>query len=821
MLLACFRLFINRPAFTLFVTFLVTAIFASFVSRLSIDASAETLLLDNDKDLKFTRQMSQRFASPNFLIVTFTPNSPLLSDESLKALDGLTSEFEQMDAVKSTISLLNAPLLQSPPIPIKELVKNVPTIKTATIDKKLAKQEFLTSPIYKNNLISEDFKTTAIILNLKADEKFDMLIDFRGEFLEKKAKKNITKEEQAELDTINKELKTHRDFQRDKNHQDIKAIRSIMAKYQNEARLFLGGVNMIADDMVAYVKSDVLVYGSVLFFLLVITLWMIFRQIRFILIPLVICAVSVLITTGLLGLLGLEITVISSNFISLQLIITLSITLHLIVQYQEFVQKYRNSSQQRVVLASLLRKASPSFFAVITTIAGFGSLVFSNIKPIINMGLMMSLGIVVSLLVCFALFASINALLPKIMPKPKLNRKFSLTSLSANVVKNRGGLVLLASAFVLFLGIFGATKLQVENSFINYFKSSTEIYKGMKVIDSELGGTTPLDVILTFKDQKAEVVEEDLGLGDFEEEFLETQDDRQYWFSRSKMELISKVHEYLSTLEEVGNIQSLETLLATGKKLNDGMALDSFALALIYKELPQNFKSMILEPYVNIDYNQARFAMRVVDSNPNLRRDAFLKKVHHDLSKIVPKDVAEYRLSSLMVLYNNMLQSLFSSQIITLGFVVFILTIMFLILFGSLKVALIAMASNLVPMSFLFGFMGLNSIPLDMMSITIAAISVGIGVDQTIHYIHRFKDEVAHTKNYIQAMENSHKTTGYAMFYTSFSIILGFSVLVVSNFIPTIYFGLLTVLVMIMVLLGALFLLPKLLILFKPFSTCK
>lgn len=813
MLIKIFSFFINRPFFTIGISLVITLFFTTFIPRVSIDASAETLLLDNDKDLIFSREINKKFTTPNFLIVTYSPHSKLLSQKSINTLEKIIDELENIDGIKDSISILNAPLLQSPPVPVKELVKNIPTLKSSNIDKTLAKKEFLTSPLYKNNLVSKDFQTTAIVLRLKDDTKYDDFIAKR-DILKKKT--SPTQEEETKLQQIIKDFKIHRDMEREKNHLFIQEIRFVLAKYQKEAKLFLGGVNMIADDMVTYVKSDVLIYGSVLFILLIVTLWSIFRQIRFVILPVLICTVSVVITTGLLGLLNLEITVISSNFVSLQLIITLSIALHLIVQYRELVKKYSKSTQKRVILATLLTKANPSFFAIITTIVGFGSLVFSGIKPIINLGYMMSLGIFVSLIVSFVLFGSLNALFEKIMPKPRLNSHFSLTALSAYLVKNHGNFILLASGVVFAIGIYGALKIKVENSFINYFKSSTEIYKGMEVIDTKLGGTTPLDIILTFKEQK-ENIDETSALSEFEEEFLETKNDEQYWFTRVKMELIGKIHNYLSSLDEIGNVQSLDTLMQVGQKLNDGKDLDSFELALIYNELPLKFKDMILSPYINIKHNEARFSTRIIDSNPNLRRDAFLKKVNKDLKEIIPEDVAVHKLSGLMVLYNNMLQSLFRSQIVTLGFVVLALTLMFWILFRSLQVAIIAMVSNIIPMSFLFGFMGLGKIPLDMMSITIAAISIGIGVDDTIHYLHRFKWELKHTKNYGKAMENSHKTIGYAMFYTSFAIILGFSVLVVSNFIPTIYFGLLTVLVMVMVLLGALLLLPKLLIIFKPF----
>lgn len=817
MLYRIFSFFTNRAIATLVLLALVTTFFARYSTSLEIDASSESLMLNNDKDLNFARKMSKRFQTSDFHVVMFSPNSPLLSEKSLQTIKSLTEKLSKIDNVSSTLSILNVPLLQSPPRPVKELVKHLPTLQDKDVNLTMAKSEFLTSPLYKSNLVSKDFKTTAIILNLKRDDKYFALLHKRDSFLAGERNSTLSEKQKQEFEKVKAEFKAYRDKERIKEHEHIEKIRAILKEYKGDGQLFLGGVNMIANDMIDFVKNDIILYGVSLFVLLALTLGVIFRQLRWVITPFIICTVSVLITTGLFGFFGFEITVISSNFISLQLIITLSITLHLIVQYQEYANRYKSASQKRLLLATLLSKANPSFFAIITTIAGFASLILSSIKPIINLGIMMSVGITISLIVAFALFGSLNALLAKKAPKPKLASKYSLTKLSANLALHHGNVIVIVSLIVLAVGIIGATKLQVENSFINYFKHTTEIYKGMKVIDQKLGGTTPLDIIITFKQQKSEVDEDD-EFSDFEDEFSENQNEAKYWFTRPKIELIKKVSAYLRAQKEIGNVQSFDTMLEIGKNINDGEELDSFALALLYNELPQKFKSIIITPYVDIPDNQVRFSARIVDSNPKLRRNEFIKKLNHDLSKIVPKEFASYRLSSFMILYNNMLQSLYKSQIVTLGFVVLILTFMFLILFRSLKIALIAMVSNIIPMSLLFGFMGLAKIPLDMMTITIAAISIGIGVDDTIHYIHRFKHEYLHTKDYNKALLNSHQSIGYAMFYTSLTIILGFSVLVVSNFIPTIYFGLLTVFVMIMVLMGALLLLPKLLLIFRPFK---
>jgi hypothetical protein len=474
----------------------------------------------------------------------------------------------------------------------------------------------------------------------------------------------------------------------------------------------------------------------------------------------------------------------------------------------------------------MLSKFNPSFFAIITTIVGFASLILSDIKPVINLGWMMSFGITVSLLLAFLVFPAILILLKKKKAYTKFEHSFSIVQICSKTVENHGKTIILGSILIIIFSFTGANKLIVENSFINYFKQSTEIYKGMKVIDEQLGGTTPLDVILTFNNEedvakittKSNQDEEEDFEDSFDDEFEDEEDSEQYWFTPQKMKTILKVHNYLEGIEEIGNIQSFATLLKIGKILNEGKELDSFKLALIYNKLPDEYRKLILKPYINIEKNQVRFATRVIDSNDNLRRNNLKIKLNNELKDVINPNIGTYRLSNLMILYNNMLQSLFESQILTLGVVAIVLFFMFLILFRSFSIAVIAIISNIIPIGMIFGLMGWLGIPLDLMTITIAAISIGIGVDDTIHYIHRYKEEFNFDKNYIKAMQRAHSSIGYAMFYTSLAVVFGFSILVFSNFIPTIYFGLLTMLVMIVVLMSALLLLPKLIIMAKPFK---
>ena len=814
------------PKSILLILFLLIAFLGSQAFKMEVDASAETLLLENDKDLQFSRLISNRYHTPDILVIAYTPKEELLSEQTLSEIKRLSDEVVALEDVDSVTSILTVPLMQSPAKPIKEMLKNIPTLASSDVNRTMAKYELLNSPVYKDNLVSKDFKTTAIIINLKTDEIYRALRIKRNALREKERVNRLSPAEKIELKNTVKSFKLRQKMLRLQEHQNIEDIRSIMGGYHSHAELFLGGVSMISDDMITFVKEDLKIYGSIVLFLLILVLWVVFRELHWVLLPVLILSVSIISTIGLLGIFGWQVTVISSNFVSLQLIITMSIIIHLIVRYRELARENLEATQYDLVLETVTSMSKPTFFAVMTTIAGFASLIFSDILPVINLGFMMSLGITISLILTYLIFPTIVIQMPRSKPVVSIESRFSPTRLFATVTERYGNLFLFATILLVLYSLVGASKLRVENSFINYFKPSTEIYQGMAVIDKKLGGTTPLDVIIDFPEVKVVAVEQEdesddefAEFDDFEEELEASANDAQYWFTAEKMRKVKQVHDYLESLPEVGKVVSLGTMLELGRSLNDEKCLDNFQLALLYNELPSEFRSIILDPYISIENNQTRFALRIVDSNKELRRDALIKKIKHDLVYKIGLREENVHLSNVMVLYNNMLQSLYSSQILTLGIMVLLLSVMFYLLFNSLRVAIIAMITNLMPISVLFGFMGWSGIPLDMMTITIAAISVGIAVDNTIHYLYRYKIEFAKDHDYIQAMHRSHESIGYAMIYTSAAIMLGFFVLVLSAFVPTIYFGLLTVLTMFMATIADLMLLPKLILMAKPFGS--
>jgi len=809
------------PALVIALLLIVTAVLATQIPKLSVDASAETLLLEHDKDLAYSRLVARRYRSPDFLIITYTPKNDLLSPRTLETIHTLSDALAKLDGVDSVTSILNVPLLESPPKPVKDLLENIPSIGAGDVNLTLARQELAHNPLYVSNLVSPDLKTTALQVNLTFDARYYEMLDRLNTLRSRDENGSITAAQKQELASEDAAFKAYRDVLRAKDHRLILAVRSIIASHREAGQLFLGGVTMIADDMITFVKRDLRTYGSAVLVLLVLVLWVLFRQWRWVLLPVMILTVSIAITVGLLGLFGFEITVISSNFISLQLIIALSVIIHLIVRYRELAQVKPDSDQKALVLESTLSVSVPAFFAIVTTIAGFASLMLSDIKPIASLGWMMSIGISVSLMVIYLLFPAVNVLLERKAPQTSFDRHFPLTIILARFIAwDRAFIVLGALAMAAF-AVTGAERLKVENSFINYFKPSTEIYRGMTVIDRQLGGTTPLDITIDLP-PPPETAKAAEGGGDefaeFAEEYRAEASKAQYWFTDDRMETVQRVHNWLVSIDHVGKVLSLGTMLEVGRMMNGGKPLDNFDLALLYNELPPKFADIILKPYVDIEHNQVRFALRLTDSDPGLRRNALLKQLHEGLIDKVGIPPEHLHISGLMVLYNNMLQSLFASQIETLGLMVVLLFLTFWALFRSFLTAVIAVIDNIIPVGAVFGVMGWAGIPLDMMTITIAAISIGIAVDDTIHYIHRFKHELALDGDYVAAMHRCHATTGYAMAYTTVAIIIGFFILVFSAFIPTIYFGLLTVLVMLLAIVADLLLLPKLILLIRPFG---
>jgi len=817
------RFILSRPRTTLVILFALLAFFAYHAKDFGLDASADSLLLENDEDLQLLRQVYARYQTRSLLIVTFDAFGDLFTDESLSHLGRLRDELRAAENVDSVLSILDAPLVQSSDVPLQEMANNVQTLESPTIDRQRALEELTSSPIYQDLILSRDGQTTAVLVNLKRDEKLEALQAARNELLIQKGSGELDSDERHQLAKISAEYEKASKVEADRHHQTIEEIRSIIDGYREYGVLHLGGMQMVADDMITFVKSDLIIFGASVLLFLVLVLTLIFRRVRWVVLPLLSCFYASAIMIGMLGLIGWQVTVISSNFLALMLIITISMNIHLAVRYTQLLRERPAESHAALVSVTLRRMVWPCLYTALTTIIGFSSLVFSNIKPVRDFGWMMSVGLAVAFLTSFTLFPAVLMLLPKPRAEDPGREEVPATRGLARLTERHGAAILGIAGLLAVASAVGITRLTVENSFIDYFRENTEIYQGMKLIDDKLGGTTPLQVLLDFDpapdaaEAEEEAVEDDED--DLDDWDLDVASDPAYWFTPFKVNRIERVHDYLDGLPEVGKVLSLASLIRVAEKLNGGEEFDAQELAVLYKKLPDEVRKTLIDPYFSFDYNEARIQARILDSTKGLRRKQLLERIRGGFRDQLGLSEREARLTGTLVLYNNMLQSLFTSQISSVGTVMFGIAVMFLILFRSARLAVIGIVPNLLAAAIVLGLMGLVGIPLDVMTITIAAITIGIAVDNGIHYIYRFREEFRQSGDYTETLRTCHANIGRAIFYTSTTIIFGFSILTLSNFLPTIYFGLLTGLAMLIALLAALTLLPKLILVWKPFGS--
>jgi hypothetical protein len=798
------RLVLKQPLATLIVITSVVVFFLLYIPDFELDASADSLVLENDASLKSYRSIRDQYGSDDFLIVTYSPEQPLFSEAVLANIAQLRDELDQLEQVDNVISMLDVPLVDSPPMTLAEISRKVRTLESDDVDIELAEQEMRQSPLYENLLVNSEGNTTAMQVNLVTNQRLLDLVNNRDKLYDKLG---TIPEAAARLDQLSAQIKIENLAQKLKLDQTIVDVRRIMDAYRGKATLYLGGVPMITSDSIEFIRSDLKVFGVGVVLFIVIILAFSFKHIRWVVLPLAVCLTSAMTMMGYLGWSQWPVTVVSSNFISLLLIITLSLIIHLVVRYRELATMEPEASQYELVSETVKSKFSPSFYTAVTTIVAFGSLLVSGIRPVIDFGWMMVIGIAVSFVLAFTLFPAALMLLPRLDSMAKKDLTGKVTASIANFIQHRTRATLMIFALLILIALTGIPRLSVENRFIDYYKESTEIFQGMTLIDTKLGGTTPMDIIIDAPADEVMAEDELFSNGDITS--------NSYWFNRDGLREVAKFHQYLDELPETGKVLSVHTGMQLLESLNNGKPYSDFKLAVVYKRIPEDVKKALISPYLSEDGNQLRFSIRLYESDKKLRRQELIEKIYFDLTGEYDLDPEQVTISGIAVLYNNLLQSLFRSQILTLGAVFGAILLMFIALFRAVRLSFAALIPNIISAGLILGLMGWIGIPLDIMTITIAAINIGIGVDDSIHYIHRFRGEFIQDRNYWAAIGRCHNSIARAMYYTSVTVVLGFSILSLSNFIPTIYFGVLCGLAMITALIANLMLLPILIARFR------
>ncbi len=814
------RVVLRHPWLALALLGFVMAALLPGLRNFKLDASTDALLLESDQDLRAFRQIAMRYKTRDFLFIAVVPKGDLFTPASLGMISDLRDELTQVPAVKDIITVLDVPLLSTATGPMADLSLNFETLRSHTVKIAAARKELTESPLYRDLVASADGKVGAMQIFLKDHPSLPRLSDLLDELLYQRIHGGLSDAQEQELARLRPDYEQAKEEYEISTRAAIAQIRAILDKHRDAATLYLGGMPMIIDDMMTFIQSDMATFGGAVLLFLVVMMGIIFREVRWVALPLASCLYTSAAMFGLLGLVGWKVTIISTNFVSLMLILTMSMNIHLVVRYRELLRDHPDLDQHELVRRTVAQMARPSLYTVLTNIIGFGSFVLCDIKPVIDFGWMMSIGLLVAFASTFTLFPALLVMTRrKALTRPEA-QGYAFTEALARLTERHGKAIIVVSLLIAVLAVLGMRKLDVENSFVSYFHKDTEIHQGLELIDQKLGGTTPLDVILKFPPEASEAANSDGGSGSLSAMFDQVTTAEQApssWFSDAKIARLKAVHAYLEQQPEIGKVLSLASTLRVAEAMNDGKPLGPEGIEAIYRQMPDAAKVNLVSPFVSVYDNEMRISARVIDTQPGLKRKDLLKRIDTDLRERLQLKPDEYQISGLLVLYNNVLQSLYKSQILTFGSAMAVIMVPLVIMFRSLLVAVIGILPNLLGAVTILGFMGWMKIPLDIMTITIASITIGIAVEDCIHYLYSYKVEYARLRDPLATMHYCHNNVAKAGFYTTVTVVVGFSIMMLSNFIPTILFGLLTAVAMSVALLAALTLMPQLILWWRPF----
>lgn len=818
-------LVIRKPIVILVLMLALVAVCGIYIKNLNIDASPDSLLLESDPDLKYYREVHRHYGTDEFIIVGYKPNSELLNDSTIGFINQISEKFKNIEGVSSVTSLSNVPLLHQIQRDKKTGETSFSNLLSSQVDIDKAKAEFTTSPIYLNNLVDESLSTTAIKVDIQKNTTLIGLLEEKYVFLEKQNNQPLSDDDKDALETLRANILLERQSINKRYKDVLREVREIIGSAGNEGGFYLAGAPLIGNDMKVFVGKDIKTFGVAILSIMILVLFLFFRKPAWIFLALICGILNVVLVAGLASLLDFQLTIISSNFVALLIIFSITLSIHVIIRYQETQKLQPNKALDENLKSALSQIITPCFYMILTSAIAFFSLIVSDINPVIIFGYIMILGLICAFLLTFTVLPSLIKLIKPQSKEIEEDKSATLLENLLNVIINNKTLTITILVGMFALNIIGISQITVENRFIDYFKKTTDIYQGLELIDQELGGTVPLEVMLEVDDSQGkedEDQEEDEEFGDYLANLEGTQDDftaQSYWYNRSGIKKINKIHRYLESLPQVGKVLSLSSTEEVFRTINKGEPLEDFHLSLVYTKIPDNVKQVLISPYVSTDGGQARILARIKDSDHTLIRNDLLNKIKADLNEEFIKNGESVRLTGISVLYNNVLQSLFRSQILTLGTVFVCIFVMLIFLFRNFKLAVIGTLPNIFTALFILGLMGVLKIPLDIMTITIAAITIGIGVDYAIHYIHRYKKEFAQNGNNFQAIHKSQTTVGKALYFTSITITLGFIILVLSNFVPSIYFGMLTSIAMLVALFATFSIIPLLLSTMEPLKS--
>ena len=753
-----FNFLYNFRRLSLLSILLVVALLSFGIKNFKFDASSDTLVLENDTLFEQYEQTNEKFGESEFLVVAVDNKGSEFNYKFLEKISNLQEKLGALPEVTNALSILDAPLLQQPRVPLLKTDNNIKYFLKDDLNLSSSLDELINSPIFSNLIVNDAGNVFAIQLNLDEEYEFGAA---------------------------------------------VKRIRSTINDWDGVA--YLAGPAMIVEDTINYIKSDVVIFGFVTFIIFSFLLFLFLKDFWATSVVMINSSLVLSSSMGLLGIFDWPISIVSSNFLALLLITSIAVSVHIIVK----LQSVKNTRTNHIDAISEI--IIPCLYTALTTMVGFGALMFSGIKPVIDFGKMMMIGVAVNFIISFVFIPTCIFFRPFVLARgDRLENFLFQFYLKTKSLLPTNPLTLILLALPIFLYL--STNLKVENKFIDYFQKDTEIYKGMSLIDGELGGTSPIDITLTIPEEGSDFDEYDLF-------FSEGSSVPEYWWKKDNMDVLKSIQENLNKLDGVGKVLSIANGIQLAEELNNYNELGDLELIFIKNTLlDSETASELIDSYITSDDREVRIGLRVKDSTDNLSREKLIKNIY----KIVDEETANsnysYQISGLGILYNNLLQSLFSSQIKSLIFVFGAIFFMLLMLFRNILRSFFILLIPAFSVSAILSIMSIMAIPLDIMTITIASISVGMSVDYSIHFAWRYiKEKMKNQKKnatseaFTLSEKNTFELTGKAIFITGFTIILGFLILILSNFNPTILFGILSALAILISMKMTFIVMPRML----------
>ncbi len=737
------------------------AVAACYWPSLRFDASSETLVVEGDAEFAAYVATAKRFPSDAFVLLTWEPRAGgPFERHNLERLSALQQRAAQIPGVTGTLSVLDVPLLN---------LRGQPTLLDDGVSLAEARGYFLGQDLFVNQLISADGQSLGVKVDLEPDAG---------------------------------------DAARE---QTLGAIRALRANFEAEARIFIGGVPLIGSDMIRFVREDVLWFSIAAVSLITLALVFFFRRLRWVALCLANCVIVIGLEVGILGFLDTPVSVVSANFVSLLAIVAISFTIHLVVRYRELLAQHGDREHAALVRDTMRSKFAPCLYTALTTMVAFTSLLTSGIPPVEDFGWMMSVGVALALLVTYTVFPALLLLLPKGRASSTLGQPLAITRVLGRWAAHRSAMVgALALALAVACGL-GVARLSLDSHFSQYFKPASDIRQGLEFIDSHFGGVLPLDIIVQLTPFEAVEVDEDDDFFFAEPAIYPAS----AWFSSDKVDVADALATYLRGREDVGSVTSLADLATLGAQVLGSERLDDAQLGVLVASLGEQGRAQLVRPVANPDTGELRIGVRMREKTPPADYPQVLADIRAAADTVPGISAAQIQTTGMFILFGQSIRTLFDSQLRTIAYVLLATLAMFFVLLRSFPYALIGIVANALAAMSVLAYMGFAGVPLDMMTITIAAICIGIGVDDAIHYLHRYRDERRGGLDPVRAVLACHRSIGRAIYFTSVTVIAGFSVLVLSNFVPTIYFGLLTAVAMAAALVANLLLLPSLLVLYE------